>query len=58
MNESQEAALIRRCQAGDKEAFGMLVERYRSVLFGTAYLMMRDRGLAEDAVQESLIQIW
>jgi RNA polymerase sigma-70 factor (ECF subfamily) len=58
LNESQEAALIRRCQAGDKEAFGMLVEQYRSVLFGTAYLMMRDRGLAEDAVQEALIQIW
>ena len=58
MNESQEAVLIRRCQAGDKEAFRMLVEQYRSVLFGTAYLMMRDRGLAEDAVQEALIQVW
>lgn len=58
MNQSQEAVLIRRCQAGDKEAFRMLVEQYRSVLFGTAYLMMRDRGLAEDAVQEALIQVW
>jgi len=58
LNESQEAALIRRCQRGDKEAFGKLVEQYRSVLFGTAYLMMRDRGLAEDVVQEALIQIW
>ena len=58
MNESQEAALVRRCQAGDKEAFRTLVEQYRSILFGTAYLMMRDRGLAEDAVQEALIQIW
>ena len=58
MNESQEAALVRRCQARDKEAFRMLVEQYRSILFGTAYLMIRDRGLAEDAVQEALIQIW
>ncbi len=58
MNESQEAALIRRCQAGDKEAFRTLVEQYRSILFGTAYLMIRDKGLAEDAVQEALIQIW
>ncbi|HEU65551.1 MAG TPA: sigma-70 family RNA polymerase sigma factor [Chloroflexi bacterium] len=58
LNESQEAALIRRCQAGDKEAFSTLVERYRSVLFGTAYLMVQDRGLAEDAVQEALIKIW
>ena len=58
MNESQEAALVRRCQARDKEAFRTLVEQYRSVLFGTAYLMMQDRGLAEDAVQEALIEIW
>ena len=58
MNGSEEAALVRRCQAGDQEAFTRLVERYQSVLFGTAYLMLRDRGLAEDAVQEALIQIW
>ena len=58
MNESQEAALVRCCQAGDKEAFRTLVEQYRSVLFGTAYLMMRDRGLAEDVVQEALVQTW
>lgn len=58
MNDSDEAALVRRCQAGDKEAFRTLVEQYRSILFGTAYLMIRDRGLAEDAVQEALIQMW
>ena len=58
MNESQEAALVRCCQIGDKEAFRTLVEQYRSMLFGTAYLMIRDRGLAEDAVQEALIQMW
>lgn len=53
MNESQEAALIRCCQAGDKEAFRLLIEQYRGALFGTAYLMTRDRDLAEDAVQEA-----
>jgi RNA polymerase sigma-70 factor (ECF subfamily) len=58
LNESQEAALVRRCQTGDKEAFRVLVEQYRSVLFGTAYLMIRDRGLAEDIVQEALVQMW
>jgi len=58
LNESQEAALVRCCQAGDKEAFRTLVEQYRSVLFGTAYLMMQDRGLAEDVVQEALVQTW
>ena len=28
------------------------------MIFGTAYLMMRDRESAEDAVQNSLIRIW
>ena len=58
MSESEEAALVRRCQAGDKEAFRALVEQHSRVLFGTAYLMTRDRGLAEDAVQRALIQMW
>jgi RNA polymerase sigma-70 factor (ECF subfamily) len=58
LSESEEAALVRRCQAGDKEAFRALVEQHSRVLFGTAYLMTRDRGLAEDAVQRALIQMW
>ena len=58
MTESEDAALIHRCQAKDKEAFRMLVEKYKKVMFGTAYLMTRDRGLAEDAMQEALIQMW
>ena len=58
MNESQEAALVRRCQTGDTEAFRALIETYKNTLFGVAYLMTHDRGLAEDAVQEGLVQIW
>ncbi len=53
-----EEALVRRCQAGDKEAFRVLIEQHSKLLFGTAYLMTRDRGLAEDAVQEALVQMW
>jgi RNA polymerase sigma-70 factor (ECF subfamily) len=56
--ESEEADLIRRCQARDKDAFRLLVEKYRQVMFGTAYLMTKDRGLAEDAIQEALLQMW
>jgi RNA polymerase sigma-70 factor (ECF subfamily) len=58
LTESEEAALIHRCQDKDKEAFRMLVEKYKKVMFGTAYLMTKDRGLAEDAMQEALIQMW
>lgn len=58
MSESQEAALVNCCQAGDQEAFRALVEQHSRVLFGTAYLMTRDRSLAEDAIQGALIQMW
>jgi len=57
LNES-ETVLVSRCQDGDTEAFRTLVEQHSRVLFGTAYLMTRDRGLAEDAVQAALVQMW
>ncbi len=53
-----EAAVVRRCQRGDRDAFAALIERHRTVLFGTAYLMTRDRQMAEDAVQEALVKMW
>jgi RNA polymerase sigma-70 factor (ECF subfamily) len=56
--ELEEAHLIRRCQARDKDAFCVLIEKYKKVMFGTAYLMTHDRSLAEDAVQEAIIQAW
>lgn len=58
MTEKEEAVLILRCQTGDTDAFRTLVENYKQVMFGTAYLMTKDRSSAEDAVQEALIQIW
>jgi RNA polymerase sigma-70 factor (ECF subfamily) len=50
--------VVRACQQGDRDAFAVLVEKHRTMLFGTAYLMTRDRQLAEDAVQEALIKMW
>lgn len=57
MSES-DAAIVRRCQEGDRDAFVEIIERHRRVLFGTAYLVTRDRQIAEDAVQEALVKIW
>lgn len=54
----EEANTIRRCQAGEIDAFQPIVERYGDLLYGTAYLMLRDRGQAEDAVQEAFISGW
>jgi RNA polymerase sigma-70 factor (ECF subfamily) len=49
---------VRRCQAGDAGAFALIVERYESLLYGTAVLMIRDRTEAEDAVQEAFVDGW
>ena len=35
-----------------------MVDQYGKVLFGTAYMMTRDRPLAEDLVQEALLLAW
>ena len=53
-----EAEAIRRCQRGDRDGFRILVERCGRVLYGTAYLITRDAGLAEDLVQEAFLQAW
>ena len=49
---------IRRCQNGDREAFRFVVDHYGRVLFGTAYMMTRDRPLSEDLAQEALLLAW
>lgn len=47
-----------RAQDGDTAAFEALVRHYQSGLFRFAVRMMRDRGDAEDVVQESLVMAW
>lgn len=58
MPETQQSTLITRVREGDREAFRELVELHHAALFGTAYLILRDRDLAKDIVQEALIKIW
>ena len=43
---------------GDHAAFEELHTRYRSALLGLAVSRLRDRGRAEDAVQEAFASIW
>lgn len=50
--------IIRRCQAGDREAFRTVVEKYQNILYGTAYLMTGSRTAAEDHVQEAFLSAW
>lgn len=40
------------------EAFERLVPAYRRRVFGLAYSVLRDRGLAEDVAQEVFVKLW
>jgi RNA polymerase sigma-70 factor (ECF subfamily) len=53
-----EKELIRRSQAGDGEAFGVLVERYKSKVFSLVYGFTRDRTVADDLAQEVFIKAY
>jgi len=53
-----EKELIRRSQAGDGEAFGVLVERYKGKVFSLAYGFTRDRTVADDLAQEVFIKAY
>lgn len=53
-----EEEIIQRCQAGDRESFHSIVDRYKDVLYGTAFLMTNSRTAAEDHVQETFIAAW
>lgn len=53
-----EDELIRRSQAGDWDAFELLLERHRTALARTAYLVTRDGDASQDVMQEALLQVW
>lgn len=51
-------AAIRRCRAGDKDAFRYIVERYQAEAIGHAIAILADREDALDAVQEAFIDAY
>lgn len=53
-----EEELIHRSQAGEWDAFELLLEGHKTTLARTAYLATRDRETVQDVMQETLIQIW
>ena len=50
--------VIRRCRAGEKDAFRYLVERYQSEAMGHALAILADREDALDAVQEAFFDAY
>lgn len=52
----EEVEWIRRCQRGDREAFGPLVERYQRRVFSLVFHIVRRRDEVEDLAQEILLK--
>jgi len=53
-----QVALVERARAGDEEAFASLARAAGDRLLAIAYRILRDLGLAEDAVQQTLVLAW
>ena len=53
-----ELDLVKRCQAGQAEAFDELVTRYRTRVFAMIYNMVHNEQDAWDLAQESFIKAW
>src|ERR1051325_11210367 len=53
-----ELDLVKRCQAGNSEAFDQLVARYRTRVFGMIYNMVHNEQDAWDLAQDSFLKAW
>jgi RNA polymerase sigma-70 factor (ECF subfamily) len=56
--KSEDLELIHRSQAGDTEAFGELVTKYRAKIYAMLYCMVRNENDAWDLAQEGFLQAW
>ncbi len=50
--------IIQGCKTGHEDAYRELVDRYANKLMGLCVRYLRDRHKAEDAVQETFIQVF
>jgi len=49
---------VERDRRGDREAFAVLVHQVSDPLYAVAHRIVRDTGLAEDALQNALVLAW
>lgn len=50
--------LIKRSKAGDKEAFILLIDQHRQMLYNTAMLVLHQEDDALDAIQDAILACW
>ena len=57
-SEEDNRALLQRCRTRDPEACTELFSRYNRKIFNTAYRILGEEASAEDALQETLLNIY
>ncbi len=58
MDPATEPDLVRRSQAGDREAFEALIRANARLVWASVYGLVRDRAWTEDVVQETFLKAW
>lgn len=51
-------ALVAAARGGDADAFSLLMDRYRDIVFAYALAALRDRDEAEDVAQETFVRAY
>ena len=54
----EQRLMVARALQGDQAAFGEIVDQYGTLMLRTASMIVGDRDIAEDVVQDALIQAW
>jgi RNA polymerase sigma-70 factor, ECF subfamily len=57
-SEEINVALLRRCMSNDPDAYNKLFAQYNRRIFNTAYRILGEESSAEDALQETLLNIY
>jgi len=58
MDAADDMGLLTRIRSGDQEAMSALFDRYGTMVYSVALRVLRDRGEAEDVMQDIFVQVW
>jgi RNA polymerase sigma-70 factor (ECF subfamily) len=58
LDATPEEVLVSRSARGDEDAFALLVNRYKGMIYSMAYRMLRDPGRADDMAQDTFIKAY
>jgi RNA polymerase sigma factor (sigma-70 family) len=58
MGNLSDESLLAGLGSGDRDAAAVFVRRFQRRVFGLTFSVLRDRGAAEEAAQESFVRAW